>query len=139
MFWIEPMQPIRRHPEDSIDCGDEGQATVELAIVLPFIVLLVAAMIQCGLLVGDQLAVWNAARCAARAAAISPDSQLAAEKAASDAVTLRPLQVTLTTIDDVISARVVYVNRTDFPIIGLLFPHFTLEANVAMLRETPTP
>lgn len=125
------MQPIHQHHR----YRDNGQATVELAVVLPFIVLLVAALIQCGLIVADQLAVWNAARNAARAASVSPDPQPSAEQAASDAVTLQPLQVTLTTFDDVISAHVVYINRTDLPFIGLLFPSITLEATVTMPRE----
>ena len=119
-------------------CTEGGQATVELAIILPAIVLLAAAFIQCGLIVADQLAVWNAARSAARAAAISPDPQLGAQQAANDAVGLRPLQVTITTIDDVVSAHVVYLDHTNLPIIGLLFPEISLEATVAMLREIPT-
>lgn len=127
------MQPIhQRH-----NFSDGGQATVELAVVLPFIVLLAAALIQCGLIVGDQLAVWNAARNAARAASVSPDPQLSAEQAANDAVALRPLQVTLTILDDVISAHVAYIDRTDLPFIGLLFPSITLEATVTMPREIP--
>lgn len=127
------MQPIRQHH----NCGEHGQATVELAVVLPFIVLLAAALIQCGLVVANQLAVWTVARSAARAAAISPDPQLGAERAASRASTLQPLQVVLTTDDNVISAHVVYVDRTDLPFIGLLFPNITLEATVAMQREIP--
>ncbi len=103
------MHPIHQHRR----CRDNGQATVELAVVLPFIVLLAAALIQCGLIVGDQLAVWNAARNAARAASVSSDPQPSAEQAANDAVALRPLQVTLTTLDDVISAHVAYIDRTD--------------------------
>lgn len=125
------MQPIHQHHKHS----DNGQATVELAVVLPFIVLLAAALIQCGLIVADQLAVWNAARNAARAASVSLDPQPSAEQAANDAVTLQPLQVTLTTFDDVISAHVAYINRTDLPFIGLLFPSITLEATVTMPRE----
>lgn len=127
------MRPIPQHRK----CSENGQATVELAVVLPFIVLLAAALIQCGLVVANQLAVWTAARNAARAAAISSDPQLSAQKSASDATSLRPLQVILTTIDDVIFAHVVYVDRTDLPFIGLLFPNITLEATVAMQREIP--
>lgn len=119
-------------------CTESGQATVELAIILPFIVLLAAALIQCGLIVVDQLAVWNAARSAARAAAISSDPQSSAQQAANDAVGLRPLQVTITNIDDVVSAHVVYVDHTNFSLIGWLFPEISLEATVAMLREIPT-
>lgn len=129
------MQQIHRHHKNN----EHGQATVELAIVLPFIVLLAAALIQCGLIVTDQLALWNAARSAARAAAISTNPQLSSQQAANHAVTLRPLQVTLTTLDDVISARVLYIDRTDLPFIGLLFPDITLEATVVMPRETQAP
>lgn len=129
------MQPThQRH-----NFSDNGQATVELAFLLPFMVLLATALIQCGLIVADQLAVWNAARSAARAASVSPDPQLSAEQAANDAAALRPLQVTLTTFDDVISAHVVYIDRTDLPFIGLLFPSITLKATVTMPREIPTP
>ena len=105
---------------------------------MPVIILLAAALIQCGLIVADQLAVWNAARSAARAAAISPDPQLGAQQAANDAVGLRPLQVTITAIGDVVSAHVMYLDHTNLPIIGLLFPEISLEATVAMLREIPT-
>lgn len=129
------MQQIsRRHR-----CGEGGQATVELAVVMPFIVLLGAALFQCGLIVADQLAVWNAARSAARAAAISSDPQFNSQQAANDAVSLRPLQVTVTALDEVVSAHVKFIDRTDLPIIGLLFPDITLEATVVMPREIPTP
>jgi len=105
---------------------------------LPFIVLIAAGLIQCGLIVANQLAVWNAARNAARAAAISPDPQIDAQRAANSAVDLRPLQVIITTTDDVVSARVVYIDHTNLPLIGVLFPQISLEATVAMLREIPT-
>ena len=135
MFSTELMRPI--HPHHKFN--ESGQATVELAVVLPFIVLLAAALIQCGLIVADQLTVWNAARSAARAAAISSDPQFDSQQAALKAVTLRPLQVTLAVIDEVVSARVVYIDRTDLPFIGLLFPNISLEATVTMPREIPAP
>lgn len=128
------MQLSRQLPKGT----ESGQATVELAIILPFIVLIAAGLIQCGLIVANQLAVWNAARNAARAAAISPDPQIDAQQAANSAVDLRPLQVIITTTDDVVSARVVYIDHTNLPLIGVLFPEISLEATVAMLREIPT-
>lgn len=127
--------PLFRQPRR---CCDRGQATVELAIVLPFIVLLAAALIQCGLIVVDQLAVWTAARSAARAASISADPQLAAHRAANDAVGLRPLQVTINSTNDVVSAHVVYIDHTNWPLIGLFFPTIRLHATVAMWREMST-
>lgn len=128
------MQLTRQSPKSA----ESGQATVELAIILPIIVLLAAAIFQCGLIVVNQLAVWDAARSAARAAAISIDPQ-AAERAANDSVGIRPLQVTLTTFNGVVAAHVVYIEQTNLPFIGLFFPAVTLEATVAMLLENPLP
>ncbi len=127
-----------RQTRQSLSFTESGQATVELAFIFPVILLLGAALFQVGLIVVNQLAVWDAARSAARAAAVSTDPQVA-ERAANDAVSLRPLKVTVTTIDDVVSAHVVYVEQTSLPLIGLFFPAVTLEASVAMLNENPLP
>ncbi|MEO8362915.1 MAG: TadE family protein [Ilumatobacteraceae bacterium] len=127
-----------RQTRQSLSFTESGQATVELAFIFPIILLLGAALFQFGLIVVNQLAVWDAARSAARAAAVSTDPQVA-ERAANDAVSLRPLKVTVTTIDDVVSAHVVYVEQTSLPLIGLFFPAVTLEASVAMLNENPLP
>lgn len=52
---------------------ERGQATVELAVLAPVITLLVVAILQAGVLVADRLAVLDAARIGARAAALRPD------------------------------------------------------------------
>lgn len=53
--------------------GDEGQATVELALVLPFVVTLLLLVAQVGLVVRQQLLVVHAAREGARAAVVTSD------------------------------------------------------------------
>jgi Flp pilus assembly protein TadG len=55
----------RRRPE-------RGQATVELAVVLPVVVVLLLLVAQVGLLVRDRVLVVHAARAAARAVAVEP-------------------------------------------------------------------
>ena len=50
---------------------DSGQATVELALVMPLIIGLLIIILNAGLVVRDQLAVWHAASAGARAASIS--------------------------------------------------------------------
>ncbi|MFA5774218.1 MAG: TadE family protein [Ilumatobacteraceae bacterium] len=127
-----------RQTRQSLSSAESGQATVELAFILPVILLLGGALFQFGLIVVNQLAVWDAARSAARAAAVSTDPQ-EAERAANNSVSIRPLKVTVTTIDDVVSVHVVYVEQTSLPLIGLFFPALTLEASVAMLNENPLP
>lgn len=77
--------------------ADRGQATVELALVLPLVVLVLVAVVQVGLLARDQVLVTHAAREAARAAAVT-DDPAAPRRAAEQAGPLRPerLQVTTT-------------------------------------------
>lgn len=53
--------------------SDGGQSTVEFALVLPFVVLLMLGLLQAGLLLRDQLVVSGAAREGAREAAVSAD------------------------------------------------------------------
>jgi len=69
--------------------GDEGQATVELALSLPLIVTLAMLLLQVTLVVRDQVLVTNAARAAVREAAVSSDPA-AARRAAADGSHLDP-------------------------------------------------
>ena len=63
---------------------DRGQSSVEVALLLPFLALLLLAVIQVGLVVRDQVLVVHVAREAARAAAVDT-----ADSAARDAATTR--------------------------------------------------
>ena len=54
-----------------------GQATVEVALLLPLLALLLLAVVQVGLVVRDQVLVTHAAREAARAAAVDPQLEAA--------------------------------------------------------------
>lgn len=139
------MPLISRCPNGHRGAHDAGQATVELALVLPFIVLLALSLVQFGVVVANQLAVLDAAQCAARAAAISGNgdsysesvAQRDAEAAGNECVALRPLRIDLTTSNHVVTARIKYLDSTDLPLVGLLFPNLTLEAAAAMRLETP--
>ncbi|HET6949002.1 MAG TPA: TadE family type IV pilus minor pilin [Acidimicrobiales bacterium] len=52
---------------------DGGQATVELALVLPLVALVLLALVQAAVVVRDQILVTHAAREAVRAAAVDGD------------------------------------------------------------------
>ncbi len=58
-------------------CRQGGQATVELAVVLPLVVVLLLAVLQAGCLVRDRLAAVHAARVAARAVIVDPSPHAA--------------------------------------------------------------
>ncbi len=115
---------------------DRGQATVELALALPLVCLLLFGIVQVAVLSRDQLAVQLAAREAARAAAASPDPG-AASVAAHRAVALRPLSVEISESDGTVTATVSYTDHTDVPLIGALLPDVVLTATVTMAVEPP--
>jgi len=66
-----------------VQAGQAGQATIELAAVLPLLFALVLVVVQVGLVVRDQLLVVHAAREAARVAAIEGDRAAAVAAARS--------------------------------------------------------
>ncbi len=121
--------------------GDQGQSTVEFALVLPLVVLVVLFIVQAGLVVRDQLLVSHAAREAARAASVSDNDRLgAATMAARQAGNLAADRVSATTtmVDGDASVRVLisYRSITGIPIIGSLVPDIDLESAVVMRVES---
>jgi len=121
--------------------GDRGQSTVEFALVLPLVVLVVLFIVQAGFVVRDQLLVSHAAREAARAAAVSDaDRSGAALRAARQAGALAAerLSASAVMVDGVASVRVVisYRSTTDIAIIGSLVPDIDLESTVQMRVES---
>ncbi|HYY44195.1 MAG TPA: TadE family protein [Actinomycetota bacterium] len=74
--------------------GELGQSTVELALCLPFVVLVIGAVVQMGLLASDEIRIWHAAREAVRAASVEADPAVVRKAAARAG--LEPLRVQIT-------------------------------------------
>lgn len=117
---------------------DRGQATVELALAFPLVVVMVLAVVQVALVGRDQVAVELAAREAARAASVSADPHDAAQAAARATTSLQPLQVSVRTAGQTVTVTVSYVNTTDAPLIGRALGDVTLTATATMHIEPPT-
>lgn len=120
--------------------GDRGQATVELALVLPLVAVLLLLVLQVGLVVRDRVLVTHAAREAARAAAVADhDRPAAAVRGAARASDLAAdqLHVTATPAEggDAVEVHVVYRSTTEVPLVGLLVPDLDLEADATMRVE----
>jgi len=115
---------------------DRGQATVELALALPFVCLLVLGVVQVGLVVRDRIAVQAAAREGARAAAVSASPSTGAASAVSSHG-LAPLQVSTVVRAGSVTVTVRYVEPTDVPLIGALLPDVQIEASATMVLEPP--
>src|SRR3954464_4185903 len=112
-----------------------GQATVELALVLPLVVFGLLAILQVGLVVRDQAAVVHAAREAARAASVDPDRSRAvgaATRVLKDAkvdVGPRP------EVGEPPGVEVTSHEPADLPLVGALFPDLDLHARAVMRVE----
>lgn len=120
---------------------DRGQSTVEFALILPLVALVVLCVVQAGFVVRDQLLVSHAAREAARAASVSEtDRAGAALRAARQAGSLESdrLSGTVSVTDGGGSVRVVitYKCATDLPMIGPLVPDIDLQSSVLMRIES---
>ena len=130
-----PVGPRKVHRQGA----ERGQGTVEVALALPVVVVMMLAVVQVGLVGRDQLLVWHAAREAARAAAVEPNPG-AARSAAVGAAGLQPgrLVVSLgggTTAGDLVTATVRYRSPTEVPIVGRLIGDVDMSAAVTMRVE----
>ena len=124
---------MRREREDG------GQAAVELALVLPLVVLLLLALVQLGLVVRDQILVVHAAREAAREAAVDPAAD-APRRAARASSTLADDRLTVTTTGrgaagTRVRVEVAYRAPTAVPLVGAALGDLTLRASATMRVE----
>jgi hypothetical protein len=121
--------------------GEGGQATVELVLVLPVVVLALLLVIQMGLIARAQVLVVHAAREGARAAAVDgPDAARAAVEASPGLADGRIKVVSATDTSrsvDLVRVEVRYRVPTDVPLVGPLVGDPTLTAVVAMRAEGP--
>lgn len=126
-----------------IDTGreDRGQATVELALVLPLVASFLLVVAQTGLVVRDRVLVTHATREAVRAAAIAEgDRTIAARRAAERAAGLdaERLSVAVEVVDAGAAVRVDvhYRSVTALPLIGTLLPDPDLDGSATMRIES---
>jgi Flp pilus assembly protein TadG len=119
--------------------GDEGQAAVELALVVPLVAVLALVLLQVGLVVRDQVLVIHAAREAAREAAVAPAPE-GARRAALAAAGLdhRRLDVVVAgrgRPGSRVEVRVTYRSPTEVPLVGRLVGDVALRARATMRVE----
>jgi len=115
---------------------DSGQATVEFALTLPVLLIVVLGLVQVGVAVRNELAVELAAREGARAASVTSNAARSASAAATSAVSL-PIVVSTSPQGSVVTVTVTYVDPTNVPIIGRFLGPTTHTASVTMALEPP--
>ncbi len=109
--------------------SERGQATVEFALVLPILLLLISGILNFGWVFGNQLLAQNAAREATRYTAIhyydsstDDDRTVAADIVTSRAPTIGSPVVTLSVTGDTITVKVSSSVQLLTPLISELFP-----------------
>ncbi len=120
---------------------ERGQATVELALMLPMLALLLAAVVEIALVASDQARVWHAVREGVRAAAVDPD--VADVRAAAERPGLRPLDISVSPDSqlrrqgDPVTVEVRYSPRARVALFGELLERVRLSAAGVMRIEQP--
>jgi Flp pilus assembly protein TadG len=120
--------------------SDRGQATVELALCLPFILLLFGSAVEITAVSVDNIRVWHATREAARVAAVEPDPSVAT-RVATDVIA--PIDISISPPSDArvggepVVVEASYRPDADVPVIGQVFERLRLTARVAMRIEVP--
>lgn len=119
--------------------GERGQATVELALALPLLVILLLGVVQVGLVVRDQVLVTHAAREAVRAAAVDPDPS-ASRDAGIRAGALDPDQLEIVvgprgSPGDRVTVSVAYRGTPRLPLVGEVVERVVLRAEATMRVE----
>jgi Flp pilus assembly protein TadG len=125
----------RRAHLGRITRGEGGQATAELALVFPMLVVLVLLIVQLGFVARDFVRVAHASRAAARAASVDPSGDRARDVVRH---LLGDASVDIESADEIgdpVTASVGFVSRTEVPIIGVLLPDVTIEDSTTMAAE----
>jgi len=114
-----------------------GQATVELSLVVPVVVVLVLMVVQVGQVVRDRVVVVHTAREVARAASVSSTPPTVAEIATRHGLDADSLTVVVDPVDAAGYVRVAisYDAGTDVVLVGPLLPTVTVTAEAHMLAE----
>lgn len=117
--------------------GERGQATVELALVLPLIFGMLVLLFQIALVARDEIVVVHAARDAVREATVSRDPGLitAAARRTLPGATVRVVR--RGRVGEPVEVTITYVSRTDLPLVGALIPDLTLHSASVMSVERP--
>jgi Flp pilus assembly protein TadG len=120
--------------------GHVGSATVEFALVLPLLLILLLATLEVALLVKDQLVMQGAARAGAREAAVTTDDA-AVRRAVIDAapgIDEGLVEVAVargSPASDEVTVRVSYRDPVVVPALGWLFPPSVGIGGTAVMRQ----
>ncbi|MEX2355877.1 MAG: TadE family protein [Thermaerobacterales bacterium] len=139
------LRPHKRPMSVRLPWRERGQATVELALLLPILLMLVLAIVEFGFLFSAYQAVQHGAREGARIGIVNPgDDQLIEDRVSAVTTQLNQGWVTVTVTPavadrragDPLTVQVRYIYHSIVPLIGMMFgQEMALESVVSMRME----
>ena len=111
---------------------ENGQAAVEFALVLPFVILAVASLFVAARVIADQLALWHGAYAGAYAASIQPDNTEAIQQAVITETGFSAVSVSTTRNDPYITVSVTKSQNISLLIFNWSIRAFTLHADITV-------
>jgi Flp pilus assembly protein TadG len=111
---------------------ENGQAAVEFALVLPFVILAVASLFVAARVIADQLALWHGAYAGAYAASIQPDNAVAIQQAVVNETGFSTVSVSTTRKDPYITVSVSKIQNISLLMFNWSIQAFTLHADVTI-------
>ena len=130
------LRPLAKAPR-----GQGGQATVELALCLPLVAVLIAVALEFAALGLDRSRLWQAARESARVAAVDPDPDAVQEvldaAGLGDADFVITPDVSARVQGEPIEVELEFQPTGSVPLIGDLFEGVVLKASASMRLEKP--
>ncbi len=120
--------------------SSDEQSTIELALCLPALVVVIGFMLEVGFVATDQVRVWHAAREAARVAAVTGDSAAILDAARGPGLDSASVVVTPggagRSQGGAVTAAVTMKHPASIPVIGKLLG-VVLEGSATMRIESP--
>ena len=83
--------------------AEPGQSSVEAALLLPLVAVMLALVLHTGVVIRDHLALWRTAATAARLASIDPTDIASIQAFVDDSLHLAPTTVTVDRADDLVT------------------------------------
>lgn len=116
-----------------------GQSTVELALVLPVVLVLLLAILQAAMLVRDRILLINATRAAGRAVIVSPSVDAASEavELQGSAVDSAAVSLTGATSEGGLATVTLRMPATRVPVVGRVVGGVVLEESLTVRVEGP--
>lgn len=121
---------------------DGGQSSVEFALVVPMVLVVVLMLIQVGLIMYAQIAVTHAAREIARVLVVDPSTDLGPVTSSATSLDPELLDVEVEFDDSIIAGKSVVIVRVSYqiPVIAAIFEpaigDYSVAATAAMVAET---